>query len=345
MQPNLKQISFFILSILIFWLGIRLFLPAMFPFLLGTGLALAAEPGVRFLSTNLRLPRWAASGFMVGTLFCFLCLVLTLVLGALLRGLGNLAGILPDLETAARAGLDSLRGRILSLAENAPESVRSLLCRNIADIFSGSTELLDRFTRYCLGLAGNLLSHLPKSALSIGTAVLSAFLISAKLPRIHTLLLRAISRSRLEAAAMLLHRLKDTAGLWLLAQLKLSGITYLLLTAGLLLLRVPMAPLLALGAAAVDAFPILGTGTVLVPWSLIAFLQGSGRLAMGLLGLYAAAALTRSVLEPRFVGRELGLDPLVTLIALYAGFKLWGFAGMLLLPLLAMTTTQMLPGK
>lgn len=60
-------------------------------------------------------------------------------------------------------------------------------------------------------------------------------------------------------------------------------------------------------------------------------------------GLYLTISLTRSMLEPRLLGRQLGLDPLVTLIALYAGFKLWGFPGMLLAPLLAVTATQLSP--
>lgn len=80
-----------------------------------------------------------------------------------------------------------------------------------------------------------------------------------------------------------------------------------------------------------------GHGTILVPWSLICLVQHDTARAIGLLGIYAAASLTRSMLEPRFVGRQLGLDPLVTLISLYVGFRLWGIAGMMLAPLLVIT--------
>ena len=95
--------------------------------------------------------------------------------------------------------------------------------------------------------------------------------------------------------------------------------------------------------AAVDAFPILGTGTILVPWSLVCLLQHNSGKALGLLGLYALTALTRSTLEPKLVGRQLGLDPLLTLIALYTGFRLWGILGMFLMPMLAITVISMLP--
>ena len=97
--------------------------------------------------------------------------------------------------------------------------------------------------------------------------------------------------------------------------------------------------------AVVDAFPVLGTGAVLLPWSLISFLQGDSGRAFGLLGLYGAAAVIRSLLEPRLVGRQLGLDPLVTLIALYTGYRIWGLTGMILSPLIAVTVTQLIEAR
>ena len=103
----------------------------------------------------------------------------------------------------------------------------------------------------------------------------------------------------------------------------------------------------SLGAviALVDALPVLGTGTVLVPWAVICFLQGEGARAIGLLGVYAVVTLSRSMLEPKLVGRHLGLDPLVTLMALYVGYKLWGVGGMIFAPLLAVTIMQVTPGR
>ena len=140
-----------------------------------------------------------------------------------------------------------------------------------------------------------------------------------------------------------LKRVRATIGGWLLAQVKLSGITMLILAAGFLFLRISYGLLWAVLVALLDAFPILGTGTVLLPWSLICLLQGDTAQGIGLLGLYAIVAITRSVLEPKLVGKQLGLDPLVTLFALYAGYKLWGLAGMLLAPMAASLAAQFLP--
>ena len=87
-----------------------------------------------------------------------------------------------------------------------------------------------------------------------------------------------------------------------------------------------------------DAIPLLGTGTVLLPWALTRLLQGDPLIAAGMAALYLVAMVTRTVLEPRFYGHHLGLDPLVMLLFLYIGYRLWGFLGIVISPLLAATT-------
>ena len=93
--------------------------------------------------------------------------------------------------------------------------------------------------------------------------------------------------------------------------------------------------------AVVDALPVLGSGTVLLPWAAVSLLRGSGGLAIGLTVTYAAAAFARSALEPRLLGRQIGLPPLLTLLSLYAGYRLFGLAGMILLPLAVLLAKQM----
>lgn len=323
------------------WLGVRYLLPLFFPFLLGAVLALAAEPMTAFFCRRLRLPRGVAVGISVSATFCFFFLVLLLLGALIVRELGILAGALPDLGETARAGLATLSDWLLSLARRAPAGLRTYLLDSITELFSGSTALLDRAAGYVLNLAGTVLSHIPDSALSIGTAIISGYMISAKLPAIRARWQR-LSGNKLSAVVRGFRQIKQTICGWLLAQLKLSGITWGIVTLGFVILRVPYAPLWAVLVALVDAFPILGTGTVLIPWSIVSFLQADNGRAIGLVGIYAVVALTRSALEPRLVGRQLGIDPLVTLFALYAGYKLWGLAGMLLAPILTVAATQLL---
>ena len=322
------------------WLGFRYLFPLFLPFLLGTGLALAAEPMVSFFSKKLRLPRSAAAGIGVSMTFGFLFLLL-LLLGALIfRELGLLAGVLPDLSVAAKSGISSLSGWLQGLTRFAPGGIREYLSRTIGDFFSGGTALPDKAMRYALTFTGGVLSQVPDGALSLGTGIISSFMISAKLPKIKAWFSRRLPGEKLRPVLEGFRHVKSAVTGWLLAQVKLAGVTWAILSAGFLILRIPYAPLWALLVAAMDMLPVLGTGAVLLPWALICLLQGDHAQAIGLAGTYMVVALTRSALEPKLVGKQLGLDPLVTLFALYAGYRIWGLGGMLISPLLAVAATQ-----
>ena len=323
------------------WLTMKYLLPLLSPFLLGALLALAAEPMVGFLCRRLHMPRVVSTAISVSMAFCFLAMLLLMLCAFALRQLKNLAGILPDLETAARTGLALVQTRLLDLAARAPKGIRPLLEDNVRTLLADSGNLLGKLTAWLLGLAGSILAHVPDSALGLGTAILSAFLISAKLPQIRKWLLRRIPRQQLRSALESARRMRKVLGRWLLAQGKLMSITFAIVAAGLTLLRIPSGMLWAVLVALVDALPILGTGTVLVPWSVVCFLQGDTPRTLGILGIYITASLTRSMLEPKLLGKHLGLDPLVTLMALYIGYRLWGVGGMILAPLLTVAALQL----
>lgn len=339
MNPQMRK--FLAAAAILFgiFLSVRYLLPLILPFLIGTLLALGAEPVVRFCCRRLHLPRSVASGIGVGMSFAFLTITVLLLAAMVIRELRALTGILPDFLGSIRGGMQSLSSWLLTLARQAPGGTADLLTRIINDFFSGGSALLDQGASWLLRVASGLLSRVPGSALGIGTGIIASFMISAKLPKIQALAKKWLKGTKVQPLFDTLRRVRHALGGWLKAQLKLSLITFGVACAGLLLLRIPYAPLWAVLIALVDAFPVLGTGSILVPWSLVSFLQGQYLLAFSLLGLYAAAAVTRAVLEPRFVGRQLGIDPLVTLLALYVGFRLFGILGMLLSPILAVVTT------
>ena len=345
LNPGIRRYLPALIGLAGLFLFMRYLLPLVFPFVLGAVLALAAEPLVSFLCTRVHIRRPVATGIGISTAFSFLAFVM-MVLGAFaVRQLQNLAGLLPELERSLQFGVDTADRTLRNLAQKVPGELGTVLTRNVDNLISGGDGLISRATASVLKLASGILSHVPGSALAIGTGIISSFMISAKLPQLCRWTEHLLSAEKLAPALSGASRLKSVLMGWLKAQAKLSAVTFFLMLLGFFLLRIPRAPLWALTVALVDAFPILGTGAILVPWSIFSFLQGDTLRAFGLLGLYAAAALLRSVLEPRFLGKHLGLDPLVTLIALYAGFRLWGIAGMILAPLLAVAATQFLPHR
>ncbi len=337
-----KKIALLLGLLAVLWVLVQWVLPLAVPFLIGTALALAAEPAVRFAAEKWKLPRVLGAGvFVTGTLLLLLSLLV--IFGSLLlRQLGRLTDAMPDLEQTARQGLGSLEEFLLSLAYRAPEGIRPLLTKTVLGFFGSGNQLVQQLAQRIPVMATSLLSHVPDGALTLFTAVLSAFMLSARLPVLERWLRRLLYEGPLAGFSKSFSQVRRALTGWLQAQLKLSCVSFSLLLVGFLLMGIAYAPVWALVVAIVDAVPLLGTGTMLVPWALACFVQGSYMRGIGLLGIFAVAALTRSALEPRLVGKQLGLDPLMTLAALYAGFKLWGIGGMLLAPVLSVTVKELL---
>lgn len=95
--------------------------------------------------------------------------------------------------------------------------------------------------------------------------------------------------------------------------------------------------LIAVAIAIFDILPVAGSGGILIPWFLFSFAIGNTKQGFGLLILYALITVIRQYIEPKIVGSSLGVHPTVTLIGLYVGLKLFGFMGMILVPLTIMT--------
>ena len=328
--------GFFALILLFFvWMSGKFLLPFLFPFLLGTCLALAAEPVVRLGTNRLKLGRGLSAGAGV-TLTLVLLLGILLFLGALLvREVGTFAGQLPQM---AQQSADLLEDALTSLSARAPEPVGPMLTNSIHRFFQDTAALTDQAVQKVPGLLSGLLGKVSGSAMSIGTGILSGYFISARLPKLKTWAGEKISPVWKDLLLPKLQHLKTSIGKWLVAQGKLIAITYGIVSLGLMLLGIPYAFAWAVLVAAVDAIPLLGTGTVLLPWALTKLLQGDSLIAGGLCLLYLVAMITRTVLEPRFYGSHLGLDPLVMLFFLYFGYRLWGFLGIVISPLLAAAT-------
>lgn len=314
------------------WLGVKYLLPVALPFLLGALLAYAAEPLVGRLSR--RLPRSVCAGIGVTATLAGIGVITVLAGAVAVKELKNLTGALPDMENTARQGMTLVQDWMVNLADQAPEGVRPMLQRSALELFD-TEPLVKQLSAKLPGALSTTLGWVGSGALAVGTGLLAAFLISARLPRLKKGLKEKLPQSYYETYAPALRRVRTSLGGWLKAQLKLCAVTWGIVTVGFFLLGITRAPLWAALVALVDAVPILGTGTVLVPWALVCFLQGQQLRAVGLLCTYGVAVTLRTVLEPRLVGRHLGLDPLATLAALYVGYRFWGFLGLLFTPILA----------
>lgn len=340
MEKNkISKAGTFVLVFMGIFLVIRYLFPIILPFLIGFAIAAASMPVSRVLQERLHIPR---------ALACFLGVTAVLVLTAGILGvlcalgyreLSTLAGLIPDAVRRLTDQVSGLRQWLLELTRRLPAGVGAAAEQAVAELFTNGSVLLDKAASGLMGAIAAIVGGLPGGAMLLGTAVISGYMIAAQMPAIR----RRVGMSPLwrERIAPVTQRLRQSVFCWLRAQVKLAGITFAIVWAGLLLLRTRYSFLWAVLIAVVDAVPMLGTGTILIPWAVLLVLQGQWVRAVGMAGIYLAAMLIRSAMEPKLVGQHLGLNPLVTLAALYAGYRLWGVMGMILSPILAVTASQL----
>lgn len=125
-----------------------------------------------------------------------------------------------------------------------------------------------------------------------------------------------------------------SASSMLIAYMKLMLLTFIELTIGLSLLKIDNAIIIAFLIALFDLLPVFGTGGIMIPWIIYVFFVKQTKLAVGLLIVYLIITLIRNVVEPKIVGKQLGMHPLLMLLCMYLGARLFGFLGIFLMPML-----------
>ena len=339
-QKFWQKILLYSLSAIGILLALRFLGPILLPFAFGLTIALVAEPAVVRLQNRTTMPRWLCAGVGVTGIYLLISGVLLLSCKLLWKELAAFVSGLPELTASLAEPAASLQQRLLALASRFPDGIGKALEESILEFFRSGAGLAEKIYTWLFNFVTALLRKLPDFSLFLLTAVLSGFMISAKLPRLRQLYKQKLPQKWQHRSHTFLDRLKATLGGWTKAQVKLMALSALVLTIGLLILGVNYPLLFGTAIAMVDALPALGTGLILIPWGLVSFLQGNSFLGVGLLLLFGAASLLRTALEPRMLGKQMGLDPLLTLLSLYAGFRLLGLWGMILFPIGAIMVKQ-----
>ncbi len=317
---------------LAFWLGAKYLLPLILPFALAFLLTAATEPLARRLEEKSGLSSTAA-GIAV-LLGCYLVLGAGLwFLGKiLLREISRLFQYLPYWVEQLRPSLSVLREKGEKFFLSLPQGLGDLLRSATDGLYGGVGRLMEKLPATALGIFTRIAKGVPAFLLGFVTTLAAGFFMAGKLSVLRRGLSRILPKPWRKTITNLWQKSRGAVKGWLLAELKLSSVTFLLTTGGFLLLRVPWPLLLGLATAVVDFLPVFGAGTVLIPWAIFCLLQGMRLRALALGLLYAATVMTRTMLEPRFMGKHMGIPPLMTLFAAYVGARLLGLWGLVLFP-------------
>ncbi|MBE6580114.1 MAG: sporulation integral membrane protein YtvI [Ruminococcaceae bacterium] len=317
----------------------RVVLGVLAPFLIAFLLATVTHPLAKRFAARVHAPEKVTSA-------AFTLLLLGLV-GALLyllinRAFFELQKLILQLGTEG-SPLQSKLGDFFAYVERFFEDLPPQLSRFLSFLGNPREWLSEQLQRLAASLSDGVggvvmrtVSALPAALLFLLVTVIACFYFSVEYSTICQSLLGVLPKGWQERLPRMALRARSAAVQYLRAYFLLFLITFLELWLGFLVLRVEYVFLLAFLVALLDFLPIFGVGTVLIPWGIYAFVTGNNALGIGLLVLYAIITVIRQVIEPHFVGKSLGLHPVLMLVALYAGIRLFGIAGFLIGPLLAL---------
>ncbi len=305
---------------------VRFFLPVI----AGWVIAQLTNPLVHFLERHLHIVRKHSSfGIIFGAIFLIVVAFYSAALWAW-REAGELVQRLPVYYQALVQGLDRIAENLQGVSERMPPDMRA----KIASLTDHATDLLGQLIGSIgsgtVEAAGNAARNIPSVLISFIFVLLFAYFFIAQRERVHRIARKVMPEKFGKHLKMVWANLKYAVGGYFRAQFKIMGVVGVLLAAGFLLMRIEYAVLLAAIIALLDFLPMLGTGTVLLPWALFCALSDSIPRAAGLLVLYAVTQLTRQIIQPKMVGDSIGVDTLTTLFLLFIGYRLSGILGMII---------------
>lgn len=303
----------------------RFLAPVMLPFLISYSIAcLTTKPAI-FLEKKLGKPRR-----IIRLLISLLSLVF---LSVALFFIGKYAALtLWKLATDILEGdsVNILINKILApieatLGDMMPDELQS-------QITDGFLQLLSSLLSSLGGILSSLASFLPKVFLFLVITLISLIYFALDLEPINEKIQSLLPEKVGKYIVDIRERFLSIGVKYVYSYLIIMGITFSIVVVGFLILGVRHAALLAMIIAFFDIFPVIGVGTVLIPWAVIELIIGNTGRGVGLIVLFVVNEIIRQFAEPKIVGKNLNLHPVITLILIYASISIFGVSGILLIP-------------
>lgn len=358
-RATLINVAYFALLAGAFYLFMRYAFWTLSPFIFAFFIAMLLQKPVYAVTkrTPLKKPFVSFAAVMFITLL-FLGL-LTLAGTSIFKELKDLAATLTTTFESIPDFIGQTETWILKLIKPLPDSIESSVATSVSNFSDNllTAYYYNDFSFLSSGKSGGLMnldlsflmapisgvistaSKLPSLLVSVIVFFISTFFITADYDRIVNFLKRQLPEGRRDALSKTKALTLSTLSKMLRAYFLIICITFTEILIGLTALDLfgvysgRYRVVISLCIAIVDIFPILGSGTVLIPWGIISFIMGNYGLGIGLLVMYVIITVLRQYIEPKLVAGQLGLPPAATLVSMFVGIKLFGVFGIFLLPL------------
>ncbi|MCR4436718.1 MAG: sporulation integral membrane protein YtvI [Clostridiales bacterium] len=319
----LIAVLFFSLYILITY-----FLGFVSPFIIAAILAAISEPVVEFFESKAHLPRKMAvvvslllTVIAVSATICFCVLR---VYQELISLQNNIAGYINRLSDQILSHLS----RISDYYNSLPSHIYPAVKEGLKSLTPKLQEIIGFLVRYFI----DTVKSVPRAAVFVVTTLLATYFISSDRRKIRNFIYKQLPQKWSKNFSGIKSNTFAAILGYFKAVLILMGLTFTEVSTGLFILGIDYPLIMGLIIAIADAVPILGTGLVMLPWILWHVIAGNVGTALGLGIVYLAGVILRQILEPKIIGNQIGLHPLVTLISMYMGLNMLGIPGMIFGP-------------
>lgn len=335
-------------SVILGFLALFFISKVTYPFIIGLAIAFLMNPLVNFFEKKAKFPRSLAVLVSLILIFAVFAGIITLLIAEIVSGADYLAKVVPThietlidyIENFFAAQIIPLYNQITSMFNNLDTGQQNTILDNIENVGKTIGSTLGNFIQSFFEKIPNIVSWFPNAATVVIFSLLATFFISKDWEKLSILAGKALPKKAKSSSKTVFSDLKKALFGFMKAQLTLISFTTIIILIGLLILRVDYAITIALVTGLVDIIPYLGTGLIFVPWIIYEAIIGEMSLAIGLGVLYIVVLVQRQVMEPKVLSSNIGLDPLATLVALFVGFKLIGFLGLIIGPVtLVLITT------
>ena len=329
-----KKIITLIITVLGLYIAFKM---ALFyiPFLIAFIIAVMIEPLIKIVHKKTRLARKVSAILVLAIVSCLIIGLLIWGITSLISESSNFLTGFNDYVQKAYIQVQDIIERIDLSKMQVPEQVTKVL----QDSTVSFVDTVSTWAKNALTSLINVITSIPTIAIYTVITLLATYFICADRFYILDQLEHHLPKTWVRKIGVHLREIISSLGGYLKAEATLLLISFSIVLAGLLIMsfigfNVQYPFLAAIGIGLVDALPIVGSGTIIIPWAIASALNGNIELAIGLLVIYGVTIIVKQILEPKIVSKNIGIHPIFTLIAMYTGFKLSGVIGLFIGPII-----------